>query len=112
MPFQQHDQTFASTDHQELLKCVVQMQSARGMQNAVMISAVARAVRSIANVQKVLGVKVKVEEVLEAVLEVDQEVVQGLEVDQEVFQEVFQALEVDQEVVQDLEVDQEVVQAL
>ena len=50
------------------------MKSARGMQNAVMISAIARTVRSIADFQKVLDINGEDTEV-EEVLEVDQQMV-------------------------------------
>ena len=62
----QHDQTFATTYHQKFLRCAVQMTSVRMVKNAAMISAKARMVRSIANVQKVVDVNVEEAEVEES----------------------------------------------
>ena len=82
IPFLQHDQTFVTTDHQELLRCAVQMMTVRMMKNAAMISAIARTVKSIADVQEVVDLIVEeaeveeVEEVQEAVQEAVQETVQ------------------------------------
>ena len=78
IPFLQYDQPFATTDHQKILRCVVQMMSVRMVQNAAMISAIARTVKSIANFQRALDIgmadpTVRVQE--EAVQEALQEVV-------------------------------------
>ena len=83
-----------TTDHQELLRCAVQMMTVRMMKNAAMISAIAKTGRSIADVQEVVDLIVEeveveeVEEVQEAVQEeVQEEVQEGV---QEAVQEAVQ----------------------
>ena len=75
IPFLQYDQTFVTTYHQELLNPAPQMTSVRMVENAVMISAKVRTVKSIVGVQKVLDIGVEDTEAEE--VEAEEAVLEG-----------------------------------